>query len=84
MRGGQWVPPLECLSDSHPGALVHRSTPHLYYIVLRLTCIFPQENGWTALLGAAYYGHVDVVQALLDAKADKNVNVTVGTMSRGD
>ena len=36
------------------------------------------NNGWTPLMKASYWGHAKVVEALLDAGADKELKGTSG------
>lgn len=36
------------------------------------------KDGFTALVGAAFRDHTDVVEALLDASADPNLKGTLG------
>jgi ankyrin repeat protein len=35
------------------------------------------QNGWTALINAAYSGHVDCARLLIDAGADKDAKCNV-------
>lgn len=43
------------------------------------------DNGWSALMTAAYLGKLDLVRKLLQAKANANyINITTGALSRGE
>ncbi len=39
------------------------------------------QEGWTALMSAARYGHLEVVRLLLQAGADKEKTTNVGDLS---
>jgi len=53
------------------------STAHVCSITYTRTCTHISQAGWTALHLAAQGGHVDVVELLLEAKADPELR-TVG------
>ena len=42
-----------------------------------------EVDGWTPLMVASRWGHAKVVEALLDAGADKELKATSGSYSKG-
>jgi len=54
------------------------------FAVLLMQCIYMHthisQNGWTALHLAAHEGHEDVVELLLEAKADPELKTMVSNL----
>ena len=44
-------------------------------ISMGMSCI--TQNGWTPLMEASFYGHADIVQTLIEAKAQVNAQKEV-------
>jgi hypothetical protein len=63
-------------THTHPHAHTHART-HTHTLTHTHTHTHTQENGWTALHLAAYYGHGGVAEALLKASCNKDIQDTV-------
>ena len=46
---------------------------HVYWHNVWCVCIVVIQDGWTVLYWASFYGHVDIIQQLLQHNADINI-----------